>query len=403
MKKLLVACLLIIVITISLSPTGVYGYSVDSQLYSSLTYTFLNEFVTANPKRAAGTQEEKDSAKWLASKFESIGYVTDVPTFQYNYDSRILYSQNVIIKSGVNIGTKPIVFIGAHYDCAETSGQGAFDNGSGVATVFAIANDLKGKTLPFEIVYILFGAEEPGLVGSMAFVESLTQAQIDRTLMMINIDTVAAGDYLYIYTEDVSTNFQDFIVSKSEGLSEFSLNALPVSKSITTVVGGYPAGTPYMHIGQMSDHMSFRERGIPTAMFFSGNLSTQYYGYVESAVNENIMHTENDLITVMDSMYGTEYISRMELTRKTVIAAVTDSQFEAVMANARQELVNTKVWFNILYPAIIYSVILCLFGLFCYFKLRKLRIKSLTDATVIKPMSVFKRPDEEDIFTFRNK
>lgn len=405
MKKLAYICaILIIFISSILTPAKVTAYSVDNTLYDSLTYKFLYEFVNTTPIRDACSKGEANAIAYLERKFHELGYVVDVSPFDFSYQDKTYTSKNIIIKSGVNVSNKPLLFIGAHYDCVENSGQGAFDNAAGVATVYAIASDWinnpNRNSMPYEVVFVLFGVEELGLYGSSAFVNALTQGQVDRTIAMINIDTIAAGDSLYIYTEDKPTSYQDLFMSISKDIGTVKLNAMPVAKSITTTYWGYPNIVPYMHTGQLSDHSSFRARGIPTVMFFSGNLSKSY-GYIESATNENIMHTTSDTIATLEQMYGTEYIANMEFVRKLILTTITDGKFSEVMANARQELVNYSLWFNSWYPAIISAGIVIIFCFIGYLKLQSLRKKAITDTTVIKPTTAFTKPDEQDIFSFR--
>lgn len=85
--------------------------------------------------------------------------------------------------------------VGASTRAGNTSpgSPGANDNGSGVAVLTVLAQELADDELPFDLRLVLFGAEEIGLNGSFAYLEGLGQEEKDRTMAMINLDSVGAG------------------------------------------------------------------------------------------------------------------------------------------------------------------------------------------------------------------
>ena len=78
--------------------------------------------------------------------------------------------------------------IGAHYDCHHVA-SGAIDNAAGVATVLEAARGLStfASHLRRDIKIVLFGVEEPGLVGSMAYVHR-HERELGDLVLMINND-----------------------------------------------------------------------------------------------------------------------------------------------------------------------------------------------------------------------
>ena len=90
-----------------------------------------------------------------------------------------------------------LVVLRAHYGTVPEV-AGAIDNGSGTAIVLSLAEALAGKSLPFDVKIIAFGSEELGLLGSRHYVESLTQAELQRTKAMLNFDVVGTGSTLGI-------------------------------------------------------------------------------------------------------------------------------------------------------------------------------------------------------------
>jgi Iap family predicted aminopeptidase len=78
------------------------------------------------------------------------------------------------------------IVIGAHFDSWDI-GQGALDNGLGVAQLFALAHALRDQNLPRTIELVWFNGEEQGLWGSRHTAEQLGDAPI---VAMINLDMV---------------------------------------------------------------------------------------------------------------------------------------------------------------------------------------------------------------------
>ncbi len=113
-------------------------------------------------------------------------------------------THNVIAKLPAQ-GSKNYIVIGAHYDHLGYGGSnsgsrmpdtnaihyGADDNASGVAAMLEIAEKLESirDSLNKNIVFIGFGAEEQGLIGSKYFMEH-TNIEPDNIEAMINIDMI---------------------------------------------------------------------------------------------------------------------------------------------------------------------------------------------------------------------
>ncbi|MCR4397496.1 MAG: M20/M25/M40 family metallo-hydrolase, partial [Firmicutes bacterium] len=104
-------------------------------------------------------------------------------------------SYNVIAskKPGRGHGTGKVVLVGAHLDSVSV-GTGANDNASGVAIVLEAARILSRYDLASEVRFLVFGAEEIGLVGSNYYVNSLSPEELSRIIGMINMDMVGVGD-----------------------------------------------------------------------------------------------------------------------------------------------------------------------------------------------------------------
>lgn len=94
------------------------------------------------------------------------------------------------------------ILVGAHLDhvgrCWETM-PGANDNASGVAAILDIARAFKEYdiTLKRSIVFIAFGSEEQGIIGSKHYLENPI-VPLQKTIGLINLDGVGSGDKIYV-------------------------------------------------------------------------------------------------------------------------------------------------------------------------------------------------------------
>ena len=164
-------------------------------------------------------------------------------------------SWNVIARlpsggAGAADGGGATVIIGAHYDTVADT-RGANDNASGVAALMAVAARVSERAYPFEIRFILFGAEEIGLFGSRHYAQEMSAGEIADTVAMLNLDVVGSGDGfeargdLYLARDAAE-------IAKELGASVYA------TSDLTSV---------------LSDHVPFAERGIPALFLMANDLS----------------------------------------------------------------------------------------------------------------------------------
>ena len=136
---------------------------------------------------------------------------------------------------------------GGHYDSVQVS-PGANDNGSGTATVMEIAAVVASKGDLGTNCFVLFGAEETGLIGSRAYVASLDQAARQKIRAMLNFDMTGFGDngWILIGTSEL----------QRRGLDQAQALGIPQVRS-----GGLPRNSS-------SDHASFISAGIPALFYY---------------------------------------------------------------------------------------------------------------------------------------
>lgn len=174
-------------------------------------------------------------------------------------------SRNIIgtYKSENNTSGKKVI-LGAHYDGVDT--PAANDNASGTAVILELARNIKANqlSLPFDIEFIGFGAEEIGLVGSSHYVENINK--IEEIIGVLNFDMVGVGNIINV------SNAESRRFPKWSDLAKSVLEKQGVTYHMAT-------------LGR-SDHVPFAEQNIPAVMINT----TPYTAY----------HTDDDIAETID-------------------------------------------------------------------------------------------------------
>ena len=149
------------------------------------------------------------------------------------------------------------VVLGAHYDHLGLTGgaiyPGADDNASGTAVVVGLARAFAAAGgLDRTLVFVLFGAEEIGLVGSGHYVRHPT-VPLDRTVAMLNFDMVGR-----LHDADVRVSGTD----SGSTLREVAGRAA-ADLGVRADLRGSPFGP--------SDHSRFYAAGAPVLFFHTGS------------------------------------------------------------------------------------------------------------------------------------
>ncbi len=272
----------------------------------TLAYGYMEEL--AAEARAAGTGQELAAAEQIDTWFDSMGYNAGLQSFTYGPTSKPSYSQNVIaFKEATSPPagkTVPLVIVGAHYDCVP-AGEGADDNASGVGVMLEVAERLAEADLPYDVVFIAFGAEEVGLEGSSYYVKQMSKTDRERAIAMINFDSLIVGDYRYIHA---AFNHKTWVRDEMLGIiDDYDLGIR------THTSPRYPAGiTP----PGFSDYTAFSKAGIAVAAFESTNWEIgDLDGYLQlDAATEfegtdyddlwEIWHTEYDYLEFIEWLLG---------------------------------------------------------------------------------------------------
>jgi Zn-dependent M28 family amino/carboxypeptidase len=148
-----------------------------------------------------------------------------------------------------------VILLGAHLDSV-ANGPGINDNGSGTAAVLEIARQAHRLHVrpKHGLRFAFWGGEELGLLGSRAYVQSLSQRGRSRILGVINLDMIGSPNYDRIVYDgaDGPTGSQKI---ENAFRAYFAARHLPVEQE---------------SLGGSSDHASFADYGIPVGGLFTG-------------------------------------------------------------------------------------------------------------------------------------
>lgn len=226
--------------------------------------------------RGTGSKQNLKAAKYIERKFKSYkltplgekGYFQefDVKVRKVKVPDSIRAARNVI--GFLDNNASKTIIIGAHYDHIGEGKQGssladnsygiihngADDNASGVAGLLELARVYSQNQVkePVNFLFIAFGAEELGLVGSRYFVNHPTY-DLKNIHWMLNMDMIGR-------------------LNKESGVSIIGFGSSPAFETILKDIN--PAQFVKFYTGYEgrggSDQTSFYEKDIPVLFFHTG-------------------------------------------------------------------------------------------------------------------------------------
>ena len=313
--------------------------------YGDNAYAFMKQLQSNYPYRQVNSSNGMLSGaeEWLKAQIVTMGYEYMAQPFTMTSADGVTpcYGENLIFsKQGAS---DRVILVGAHYDCVEQT-FGTDDNASGVGVLLELASIYSTKESPYTIRFVLFSAEEPGCLGSQYYVDNLSQEERDRIACMINIDTIAAGDNMYLYggtVDDSGSIVQDWAVYQAQSAAD--LLGLDMSFH-PDVNDSFPTPTK----ATASDQMPFANVGIPyiycEASNWNGEPYTNFYQTSNSAVNGGtIMHkAEYDNLTFIENTFGARAYEHLQAYAK-LLDYLLENMKEGEYANGYTfEDTNTK-------------------------------------------------------------
>lgn len=227
--------------------------------------------------RATGSAGNDSAAEFLARRYRALGLEgafaesctaasACTPSYFQPFELEGTRARNVgaLLPGSDPLLRTQVVVVGAHYDHVGRSGYGtmdqemsglvhpgADDNASGTAGVLELARRLAAHPARRSVLFVNFGAEELGLLGSRYLVEH-PSVPLDSVVVMVNLDMVGRmrGNTVIV-----------------QGVGDPALRALLDSAAAATA--GVRLSVSRWSDGR-SDHASFAARGVPALHFFTG-------------------------------------------------------------------------------------------------------------------------------------
>ena len=216
--------------------------------------------------RGVGTPGGAKARAYVAERFKEAGLEpfggTFLQPFEYtNRRNEKIAGTNVV---GVIKGRKNperFIVVTAHYDHVGARNgvvfNGADDNASGTAALFALARYFKKNRPAHSIVFAALDSEEAGLEGAKKFVAA-PPVKIERIVLNVNMDMISRSERGELYA--VGTSHYPFLKSY--------LVAAAAKAPVKLLFGHEPpASTGQDDWTSQSDHAAFHAAGIPFIYF----------------------------------------------------------------------------------------------------------------------------------------
>ncbi|NNE55789.1 MAG: M28 family peptidase, partial [Flavobacteriales bacterium] len=210
--------------------------------------------------RGMDAEGGKMAQEYVASNFDSLGLQQfDGSWFQeFNVihpmkRNKKLHGRNVM--GYLNAESDQWIIISSHHDHMGIVGDevfnGADDNASGTAALFALAEYFSKNPLPHNLIFIAFDGEETGLLGSRNFVDNLPISK-EKIIANVNMDMIGRNDKSEIYLCG-ATHYPDLFARFEEADEQVDI----------TVLLGHDGADGKQDWTTASDHGNFHRQGIP--------------------------------------------------------------------------------------------------------------------------------------------
>lgn len=254
--------------------------------------------------RETGSKEIGYAAEFIEKLFIQNGLSPMYPGYRDTLQNSKTTAYNIV---GVIPGNDPVlkdeyIMIGAHYDHigivkqvnGDSIANGANDNASGTATVLELSRYFgKEKTNKRSLIFVLFSAEEKGLLGSRHLAKRLKNEGLNLYLML-NFEMTGvpmkAEDYLMYIT----------------GYSKSNLAAAANSLLSDDAIGYLPAELESSLFQRSDNYPFYSVFGIPSHTFCTFDFSNypHYHKATDEAEQLNYGHMSDVVNTLIPIVEG---------------------------------------------------------------------------------------------------
>jgi Zn-dependent M28 family amino/carboxypeptidase len=174
-------------------------------------------------------------------------------------------SWNVIGEVGGRLWPQRFLILGAHFDGHDIA-QGAMDNAAGAAVLLEVARGLAlcGDLLHSTVRFVLFAAEDIGMIGSHAYMDA-HRGEVDKFTFMFNLDGPGVDEEKVILLQ---------------GCPELQS---PIEGALQDMKQPIPVGDRLVH--PFTDHYPFMLAGVPTALVWVPNNNSGRWRFGHTAAD----------------------------------------------------------------------------------------------------------------------
>ncbi|ORM34363.1 M28 family metallopeptidase [Williamsia sp. 1135] len=197
-------------------------------------------------------------------------------------------SENLLAhRTGTGAAPRGLVAVTAHLDSVNQEGRslpapGADDNASGSAGVLELGRVLAGRDWSNDVVLILFGGEEQGLLGSLDYVGGLDTETRARLRAIINMDMIGRRN-----------TAQPGVMIEGGPASKTLMSELVAAAGTWTALEVTTSLNPFA-----SDHVPFIDAGLPAVLIIEA----------DDRANTDV-HTAGDVLDTVDQALALEILT----------------------------------------------------------------------------------------------
>ena len=280
----------------------------------TVTSEDLNETVSflasdALKGRKTGSEGIEMAAQYIEDKFKAYGVNPYFETYRDAFMAKDRKASNIV---GLVEGQDPelkneVIIIGAHYDHIgirskivdnDSIANGANDNAAGTSAVIVLAKYFATKkNNKRSLMFVLFSAEEMGLLGSKHLASRLKEQDINL-YTMINFEMIGVP-----FTD------RDYVAFVSG--YDLSNMANKINEYVGSNLIGFSEVAKRYNLFKASDNYAFyKEFGLPCQTISSCDLSNyDYYHHVDDETDKldykHMAHLVNAVIPAIEKMSNT--------------------------------------------------------------------------------------------------
>ncbi len=369
--------------------------------YGTFGSKFALRLARTYPFRSPGSTQEKAAGDLIVSALEDMGYTPAVTRFTYSgLDGTYRSSRNISVtipgtgfmrarEDGTWETFRRQVIVGAHYDTfvsvqdveayrqtteppaaptpvptpdPDESGEttttssaassvpeptlpdydGIHDNASGIGALLMLAREIRQEKPGYDVVLVAFGAGEDGQAGARKFASSMSKSDIARTDAMYCMDSIYAGDKVYVHAGRNSLrayNRKSYELRRKlyEATDVFYEHELYTNNnymlytnqaSFDLELDGFSTPVLYREWSlNDSDYLPFDELDIPIVFFESFDYDGKSLEDIKESKNPAFSETGGTVRhTPFDSTVYLHYITNLAVTARVSLSSNADKQ-----------------------------------------------------------------------------